>query len=388
MPSGRAAPARVAVALVAGAVVASACAGSTAGGQRGGASTSTPGGDTGWTAADGSILVGGEAGAPDAGADLGPRPTGAVPPLGMAADAAERARVETATGVALPVVRVFARWDTPFPTADQQALLDAGRIVHLSVRPRTDGGRAIAWADVAAAGADAGLDAADPDTADGAGGVADELEEWVRVIGAAGERAAAGGGRLYVTFNHEPEAADSDGHGTAADYRAAWRAFVTRLRAVPGGDDVRTVLVLNRGTYASGEADAWWPGDDVVDVVGVDAYNWYDCQAAPGAPARPWMAPADLLAPALAFARAHARPLAVPEIASTEDPADPSAKAAWILDLAQTLADPEVAPDVEYAAWFPGHDQAWPRCRWAWDSTPASARAMASALAWLDTPAG
>lgn len=98
------------------------------------------------------------------------------------------------------------------------------------------------------------------------------------------------------------------------------------------------------------------------------------------------MSPADLLAPALAFARAHAKPLAVPEIASTEDPADPAAKADWILDLARTLADPAVAPEVELVAWFSSHDPSWPRCAWAWDSTPASARSMAGVLTWLAAP--
>ncbi len=368
---GRRRPAAV---VVAGALLVAGCGGSTTGSAGGGTATtgrSTAGG-AGWTAADGSIVVGGEAGAPDpAGALGGPRPDRAAP-LGMAVDADERRRIEDATGVALPVVRVFARWDSPFPTAEQQALLDAGRIVHLSVRPRTDGGRRIGWADVAATGAGTPL--------------GDEIDRWAQTIGEAAEQAAANGGRLYLTFNHEPEAADSDGYGTAADYRAAWRAMVGRIRLAPGGAGVRTVLVLNRGTFASGEAEAWWPGDDVVDVVGVDAYNWFDCQAAPGAPSRPWAAPAELLAPALAFARAHGKPLAVPEIASTEDPADPSAKAAWILELARTLADPAVAPDIEYAAWFPAHDPAWPRCRWAWDSSPASSLAMARALAWLAGP--
>ncbi len=383
---------RPAAVVVAGALLVAGCGGSTAGGAGGGTSTTVPSaaGGVGWTAADGSIVVGGEAGAPDPAGQLGgPRPD-RVAPLGMAADADERRRVESATGVALPVVRVFARWDSPFPTADQQALLDAGRIIHLSVRPRTDGGRRIGWAEVAAAGPGGEPGSAASARPGGEPGdeVGDQLDRWALAIGAAAERAAASGGRLYLTFNHEPEAADSEGHGTPADYRAAWRAVVARVRLVPGGADMRTVLVLNRGTFASGEADAWWPGDDVVDVVGVDAYNWFDCQAAPGAPGRPWTAPADLLAPALVFARAHAKPLAVPEIASTEDPADPSAKATWVLDLARTLADPAVAPDIEYAAWFPGHDPAWPRCRWAWDSTPASARAMASALAWLTGPVG
>ncbi|MEZ5411292.1 MAG: hypothetical protein R2761_24900 [Acidimicrobiales bacterium] len=358
--------------VVAGALVAAAC-GSTTGGPGGGTATTdrSHDGGVGWTATDGSIVVGAEAGAPDLTVVLGTRPA-LVAPLGMAADAAERERVAAATGVALPVVRVFARWDSPFPTADQEALLDAGRLLHLSVRPRTDAGRTIGWGELAAAG---------PDTA-----VGEELDRWARAVGAAGERAAANGGRLYLTFNHEPETTESAGHGTEAEYRAAWRAVVARVRSAPGGSAVRTVLVLNRGTFASGAADAWWPGDDVVDVVGVDAYNWFDCQAAPGAAIRPWATPAELLAPALAFARAHGKPLAVPETASTEDPADPEAKAAWILDLARTLADPAIAPQIEYAAWFSGQDASWPRCRWAWDSSPASARAMAAALRWLTRP--
>jgi len=360
----------------AGALLVAACGPSSPGGPGAGTAATTPappavGDGSGWTAADGAVVVGGAAGAPDPADVLGPRPA-LVAPLGMAADAAERERIEAETGVALPVVRVFARWDTAFPTADQEALLDGGRLVHLSVRPRTDGGRSIGWAELAAAG---------PGTA-----VGDELDRWARAVGAAAERAAANGGRLYLTFNHEPETSDSAGHGTEADYRAAWRAVMDRVRSAPGGDAVRTVLVLNRGTYASGAAEVWWPGDDVVDVVGVDAYNWFDCQAAPGAPARPWVAPADLLAPALAFARDHGKPLAVPETASTEDPADPEAKAAWILDLARTLADPAVAPQIEYAAWFDSHDPSWPRCQWAWDSSPASARAMATALRWLARP--
>ncbi|MDH4365587.1 MAG: hypothetical protein OEY70_16055, partial [Acidimicrobiia bacterium] len=117
---------------MAGALVAVAC-GSTAGRPGGGTSTSDTSADggAGWSATDGSIVVGAEAGAPDLARRLGTRPA-LVAPLGMAADAAERARVEAETGVALPVVRVFARWDTPFPTADQEALFDTGRLVHLS----------------------------------------------------------------------------------------------------------------------------------------------------------------------------------------------------------------------------------------------------------------
>lgn len=305
---------------------------------------------------------GGGSGAFDPGATLGPAPApvaGSEPVrFGMnVAGAASLQTVETAAGAHLGMIRVFARWDTPFPTAEQRRWLEAGRVLHLSIRPRTESGERIAWADIAAAQPGSPL--------------YDQLDRWART-------AARYGPQLYLTFNHEPETKASAGQGTPADFRAAWRKLVTQLRA-DGGDQVRTVLVLGRGPYADGSAAQWYPGDDVVDVVGVDAYNWYRCQGGP----RPWTAPADLLAGALSFAVAHGKPLAVPEIASDEDPADPRAKARWILALATTLASPPMVGRVAFAAWFNTADPVWPACDWRYDSSPSSAQAMTAAVAWL-----
>ncbi len=296
------------------------------------------------------------------GAVLDPTATTGPPALrfGVAVPGADPelvAALETEAGAEVGVVRVFARWDTGFPTAEHRALLAAGRRLHLSVRPRTDAGEVIPWADIAAAAPGSAID--------------DQLRRWARAI-------AAHGPQLYFTFNHEPETADSAPNGTAPEFVAAWRRMVETLRA-EGGDEVPTVLVLGRGAYADGSFDDWYPGDDVVDVLGVDPYNWYDCQGT----GRPWTSAEELLAPALEVAVSRGKPLAVPEIASTEDPADPDRKAAWIEDLGRYLGRPDVAERVEFVAWFSVHDRAWPNCRWAYDSSPVSAEAFAGVVADL-----
>lgn len=280
--------------------------------------------------------------------------------FGVAVEGASPGRLaalESLAGAEVGVVRVFTRWDTDFPTDNHRALLADGRRIHLSVRPRTDAGLVIPWAEVAAA---------QPGTP-----VYERLDEWTRLV-------ASYGSQIYFTLNHEPETADSAANGTPAEFVAAWRRTVELLRA-NGGAEVPTVLVLGRGAYASGSISLWYPGDDVVDVVGVDPYNWYLCQGTE----RPWVSPGDLIEPALNFAIDHDKPLAIPEIASTEDPADPDRKAAWIDELGETLASSTVAPHLEYAAWFSVSDRGWPNCEWEYNSSVQSAEALTGLIAWF-----
>ncbi|MGI9616323.1 MAG: hypothetical protein ACR2QO_25635 [Acidimicrobiales bacterium] len=264
------------------------------------------------------------------------------------------AAIESAAGADVGIVRVFARWDTPFPSERHRILLDEGRTIHLSVRPRTEAGDIIDWADVA--------------NAVPGSNTHDELLAWVEGVADYSEQ-------IYFTFNHEPETTQSAGSGTPEDFVAAWRRTVELLRAA-GGDDVQTVLVLGRGPYETGAINRWYPGDDVVDVVGVDPYNWYRCQGTD----RPWTEPAQLIGAALQFAVDRNKPLAIPEIASTEDPADPERKATWMRELAATLGSPDVAEHLAFVAWFDIHDSAWPACDWPIESTPASAEAFGELL--------
>ncbi len=276
------------------------------------------------------------------------------------ADPAAVAAIEEEAGAQVGVVRVFARWDTTFPSANHQVLLDEGRRIHLSVRPRTDAGTVVPWADIAAA---------EPGSP-----VYDRLELWVSTV-------ARYGSQIYFTLNHEPETSTSTPNGTPEEFVAAWRKMVELLRAA-GGEQVQTVLVLGRGAYADGSIDSWYPGDDTVDIIGVDPYNWYDCQGT----TRPWTEPRILLLPAIGFAAERGKPLAIPEIASTEDSSQPGRKAEWIRDLGAFMTSDEIGVPIEFVAWFSVTDRDWPECQWTYDSSPTAAAAINDLIAWFATP--
>ena len=58
------------------------------------------------------------------------------------------------------------------------------------------------------------------------------------------------------------------GGNTAGDYIAAWR-HVVRVFRNENADNVKHVWAPNTGSFSS-----LWPGDDFVDYLGLDGYNW------------------------------------------------------------------------------------------------------------------
>ena len=71
----------------------------------------------------------------------------------------------------------------------------------------------------------------------------------------------------------------------AADYRNAYRRVVGIFRE-EGATNVAFVMVYMGWTFdgrSGRDPLAWWPGDDVIDWVGSDPYNW-----APRKPGAPW----------------------------------------------------------------------------------------------------
>ncbi len=269
------------------------------------------------------------------------------------------AEVEADVGQRLDLIRWFQRWDDDLSYPDMQRAIAEGRRVHLSVRPAGSGGVLVPWRDLADA---------QPGTP-----VYDEFVAWV-------DRMVTLPAGSYVTLNHEPETRDSAPNGTADDFKAMWRRW-NELLDERGGAHLQTVWVMTGGAFGGPVAVEWYPGDDSVDIVGVDPYNWYLCQGS----VRDWVEFEDLVAPALAFAGAHDKPLAVAETASVEDPDQPGRKAEWIRHAASYLSDPIVASEFEYVSWFnvtsPGGT--YPDCVWDYDTSPESAAAFAELVRTL-----
>ena len=227
--------------------------------------------------------------------------------------------LEKVAGRQLAVVRVYDRWDSPFPDSTATWLKTTGHTMFLSIKTKRAGGAFVKWAAIAAARP------GDPLYAD--------MVRWADAI-------KSYGAPLFLSFNHEPETSVSHGSGTPAEYVLAWRAFVDlfRARGVTNATFAWTTAVRNYSAAPTSNkyAPRYYPGDAWVDVLAVDAYNMY-CLTKSGTYSRPWRSLEELLAPFMTFAATHpSRDLVVAEFGTPEDQARPQRKAEWI-DAARVL---------------------------------------------------
>ena len=195
--------------------------------------------------------------------------------------------------------------------------------------------------------------------------VPDDVPSNWRELGAAGaydgharqlatSLVAAGMGNAVIRLGHEMNGTwyhDSLGNDPAryGDWSAYWARIVKVMRSVPGA---RFLFDWNvNAGYRNIPLASYYPGDNVVDVIGIDVYD----SGMPGNPSNPAVRWARLnseptgLAEIAAFARKHGKPLSLPEwgVASVsgggvgDDPA-------YVTGIASVVKD----NDVVYQAYF------------------------------------
>jgi beta-mannanase len=135
-----------------------------------------------------------------------------------------------------------------------------------------------------------------------------------------------------------------------------------------GATNVRWVWTPNVPYAGSVDMAGLYPGSDVVDVVGLDGYNWGTSSAW-----STWTAPSALFGEGLRQVRAVApnKPVLIAETASTEVG---GSKSAWARDLVAYL---HAQPDVMGVVWFDFQKEQ----DWRIASSTASADAFRDALA-------
>jgi plastocyanin len=205
---------------------------------------------------------------------------------------------ETLIGRKMAIERVYYFWDQAWPTEDDGWTRDAGRTPYISWKAtRTDRGT-VRWADIAAGAYDS-------------------------VILARADDLIAFGAPVIFSFHHEPE--NDPGAGSASDFVAAYR-HIHDLFQASGVTNVTYAWTMMAWSFRAGSAAAYYPGDDVVDVIAADGYNWYGC------PNRsdPWRSFTEVFAPFHAFGQQHGKRMMVAEWGGREDPAVPGRKATWI----------------------------------------------------------
>ncbi|MCZ8380067.1 glycosyl hydrolase [Mycobacterium sp. CPCC 205372] len=159
----------------------------------------------------------------------------------------------------------------------------------------------------------------------------------------------------------------SAGAGTSAeDYVSAWR-HVHHLFHERGATNVRWVWAPDAGPVDEHSLTRWYPGDECVDVLGIDGYNWGTIL-----PGSRWTGPTEIFGRGLAELRrlCDTKPILVTEVGCAEAGGD---KAEWIGELVRMMAG---EPQVTGFIWF-HHDK---ETDWRLTSTAAAAAAMGASL--------
>jgi hypothetical protein len=138
---------------------------------------------------------------------------------------------------------------------------------------------------------------------------------------------------VYWSYYHEPEDQIADGDFSAADYRAAWR-HLKSLADQAHNPRLYSTLILMQWTLNPQANRNWrdyYPGDDVIDVMGWDVYNVSGVKK--------YDDPAGLLDPVIALSKQIGKPWGIAELGTvrTTTDSDGTGRAHWIGDIASVL---------------------------------------------------
>jgi len=274
--------------------------------------------------------------------------------------------LEQTLGTNLGVVRAFAEWDDAVG-ADKPLHVwtrDGGRELMVSVKPRRANGTVIRWRQIA--------DAQPGST------IYREMQTLAQGV-------RSYGSPMIFGFHHEPEQGENTQYGSSTDFKAAYRKIHSVFEA-EGVTNAHWVWIMTEWSFEVGDfnpgdrrvAQKWYPGDDVVDLIASDTYNWNNCR---GNTSDPWQSLEDELEPLMRFAAQHpGKQLVLGEFGS--DDGAPGQKAQWLAD-AQALFKTAPYKD-SFAALLYFHDdgreEGVPACNWWLDSTNAS---EAAASQWF-----
>jgi plastocyanin len=223
---------------------------------------------------------------------------------------------EDLVGRDLVVDRQYPNWEEPWPTADDVWSRDQGRTLYISWNASRGGGGPCAyWRDIAAGLHDAEIDA-----------------QAAKVIDFVAP--------MFFTFHHEPTTGPPGGDscGTPEEFIAAWQHVRARFIAA-GVTNVTYAWTMTAWSFLQGSAEMWYPGNDHVDVIAADGYNWFNCRFHPG----PWREPQEVFQEFYDFGIAKGKPMAIAEYGTGEDPDVPGKKAQWFANFADTMKQwPEI----------------------------------------------
>jgi hypothetical protein len=193
-------------------------------------------------------------------------------------------------------------------------------------------------------------------------------------IDAAGARLADFGEPIFVAFDHEPE--DEPAKGSDADYVRAYRHVVDRVRAA-GADNVIWVWNMMGWSGHYSRYDDLYPGDDYVDWVGYDPYNFFACNGNPT-----WKTPYDTVHGFYQWLDDNGigagKPRMLAEYGTNFDTRDAGAKQAWFEAFPAAV---EAHPQIKAVVYFnsAGSTSTSPNCNMTMNHDAAAVAGFSAA---------
>jgi beta-mannanase len=193
------------------------------------------------------------------------------------------------------------------------------------------------------------------------------IRRWARGV-------ADWGKPMYLRFAHEMNSVSYPwsigiNDNTSAEYVSAWRHIVDVFRE-EGATNVRWVWSPTVALNVSPPFEEFYPGDDYVDWVALDGYNWGTTQSWSR-----WQTLAEVFGPSYdeVTALAPDKPFMIAETGSAEEGGD---KAAWIREaFGEDL--PTRLPMTKAVVWFNVNKEA----DWRIESSPSSLEAYSEIAA-------
>ncbi|NNC81683.1 MAG: hypothetical protein HKN94_16180 [Acidimicrobiales bacterium] len=265
-------------------------------------------------------------------------------------------KLENTLGRTLPMVRGFSDWDDKMGEDKKfhRWVRDGGRQLMVSVKPVRNDGSQVRWPSIASASAGSRL--------------YNEIVDLARGAKRFGEP-------MIIGFHHEPEHKKNLSFGTSSDYRAAFRR-ITQIFDAQGVTNVSFAWIMTSWSFEVGDnnptdrrrAHLWYPGDDVIDFISAQTYNWNNCR---GGGNEPWESLQSNIEPFMRFARQHpSKKLILGEWGSDEGSI--GQKARWLDDVRALFKSGEYKDRFAAVLYF--HDSAagegWPSCTWWLNSSP------------------
>jgi hypothetical protein len=168
---------------------------------------------------------------------------------------------------------------------------------------------------------------------------------------------------LLLGFHHEPEGPGGADY-SPAEYRTHWERLTAALIRAEAFN-VRTVWVMMGSSFkaqAGDNANLYYPGDDQVDVIAADGYDWCGCKDAQGYAVGKHRSFAEVFANMRAFAKTHDKDTAIGEFGTPQlKNGDETFRVQWITDAIATI---KVDPRIVAACYFQHGLPAF-ACEWA-----------------------